>query len=55
MSFTTKLKVTEYEKIHGGKYVLIVTNNETGQSAFGSCNDETLKAELKHLRKELLE
>jgi hypothetical protein len=53
MSFTTKLKETEYERMHDGKYVLIVTNDGTRESAFASCTDETLKAQLKHLKKEL--
>jgi len=56
MSFTTKLKKSEYERImHGGKYVLIVTNDKTGESAFRSCTDETLNTQLKHLKKELSE
>jgi len=55
MSFTAKLKATEYEKMHGGKYVLIVTNDDTGESAFASCTDKTFNTQLKHLKKELLE
>ena len=55
MSFTTKLKATEYERMHGRKYVLIVTNDATGESAFGSCTDETLNTQLKLLKKELSE
>jgi len=55
MSFTTKLIATEYEKMHGGKYILKVTNDKTGESSFGSCTDKTLNTQLKHLKKELLE
>ena len=53
MPFTTKLKATEYERMHDGKYVLIVTNEQTGESAFGSCTDETFQDLLLLLKKEL--
>jgi len=55
MPFTTKLIATEYERMHGGKYVLKVTNDKTGESAFGSCTDETLNIQYALLKKELLE
>ena len=53
MSFTTKLRATEYERMHDSKYILKVTNDKTGESAFGSCTDKTLNAQLKYLKKEL--
>jgi hypothetical protein len=54
MSYTIRLTPSEYERLHGGKYVLTVTNDETSESSIGSCTDETLNVQLQSLKKELI-
>ncbi len=53
MSFTIKLQQTEYERLHGSKYELKVTNDATGQSAIGSCTDATLSEKIKYLKESI--
>lgn len=53
MSYTIRLNPTEYQRLHGSKYVLKITNDETGESAIGNCTDDTFNDQLKHLKKEL--